>query len=76
MRPIRPRSPYEGLTFPRRQPPTRSGNRIASRIISDSSILFSLGEKFWPFRDFSSLRTHPKGPLIVIDSASILGSAF
>jgi hypothetical protein len=27
---IRPRSPYEGLTYPRRQPPTRSANRNAS----------------------------------------------
>ena len=45
---IRPRSPYEGLTSPRRQPPTRSANRNAC---------FPWGKSL-AFRDFSSLRTH------------------
>jgi hypothetical protein len=45
---IRPRSPYEGLTSPRRQPPTRFANRNAC---------FPLGKSL-AFRDFLSLRTH------------------
>ena len=44
---IRPRSPYEGLTSPRRQPPTRSANRE-----------FGFPVHKLAFREFSSLTTH------------------
>src|SRR5438093_1047349 len=47
--------------------------------ITDLSVVkcsLGVGESCLAFRDFSSLRTHFRGPLTVIDCASILGSGF
>ena len=62
-----------------RRKASRKGDRliefVRDRVVIFLFMFFGEGVNCLAFRDFSSLRTHFRGPLIVIASTSILGSA-